>query len=127
MYYWILSNLVLVLHLGFIFFVVFGAFLVLRWRRIVFLHVPAAVWGVLIEYRDWVCPLTPLEHYLRQAGNRAGYSGGFIEHYLMPVVYPGCLDRKMQIVLGTLVLVINVAVYGWLLLRTKKAPSREPK
>jgi hypothetical protein len=72
---------------------------------------------VLIEYQGWTCPLTPLEQRLRQAAGQVGYSGGFIEYYLLPVLYPAQLDRDMQIFLGTLVIVINIAVYGWLLAR----------
>jgi hypothetical protein len=115
--YWLAANLILVLHLGFVCFVVLGGLLVAKWRRVVFLHIPAALWGVLIEYQGWTCPLTPLEQRLRQAAGQVGYSGGFIEYYLLPVLYPAQLDRDMQIFLGTLVIVINIAVYGWLLAR----------
>ena len=117
MYYWIAANSIIVLHLGFVCFVVLGGFLVLKWRWVVFVHIPAAVWGALIEYQGWLCPLTPLEQQLRQAGGQAGYSGGFIEHYLVPVLYPAYLNREVQIVLGTFVIVINIAVYGWLIVR----------
>ncbi len=117
MFYWIAANLLVILHLGFVCFVVFGAFLVLKCRWIVFLHIPAAIWGALIEYQGWFCPLTPWEQQLRQAGGLAGYSGGFIEHYLLPVLYPAYLNRAVQIVLGTFVIVFNIAVYGWLITR----------
>ncbi len=117
MWYGLAANLILVLHLGFVFFVVLGGLLVLKWRRVAFLHIPAVVWGALLEYQGWLCPLTPLEQRLRQAAGQTGYSGGFIEHYLLPVLYPAQLNREMQIVLGSLVIVINIAVYGWLLAR----------
>ena len=122
MFYIITANTIVCLHLGFVCFVVLGGLLVLKWRRIIFLHLPAAVWGALIEYQGWLCPLTPLEQHLRQAGNQAGYSGGFIEHYLLALLYPDYLDREMQIVLGTFVVVVNLAVYGWIIWRgTRKA------
>jgi len=122
MFYIITANTIVCLHLGFVCFVVLGGLLVLKWRRLIFLHLPAAVWGALIEYQGWLCPLTPLEQHLRQAGNQAGYSGGFIEHYLLALLYPDYLDREMQIVLGTFVVVVNLAVYGWIIWRgTRKA------
>jgi len=120
----IAADFLVVLHLGFVGFVVIGGFLVLRWRWVLFLHVPAAVWGALIEFQGWLCPLTLLEQQLRQAGGQAGYTGGFIEHYVLPIVYPSDLTREVQIVLGVFVVAINVAVYGWMiaaqLTRSKK-------
>jgi Protein of Unknown function (DUF2784) len=115
-----LADLVLTLHLGFVLFVVFGGLLVMQWPRIVWIHVPAAVWGVAIEYTGWICPLTPLENSLRVMGGEAGYAGGFIEHYLLPTLYPQGLTRGTQFVLGSLVLMINAAAYGALLLRTRR-------
>ena len=117
MCYWLAANLLLVLHLGFVCFVVLGGILVLKWRRVVVLHLPAVLWGALIEYQGWICPLTPLEQRLRQAAGQDGFAGGFIEHYLVLLLYPGQLNREMQIFLGTLVIVINIAIYGWLLAR----------
>jgi hypothetical protein len=117
MIYRVLADVVVVVHLAFVLFVVLGALLVLRWRWVVWLHVPAAVWGALIEFRGWVCPLTPLENRLRALGGAAGYPGGFVQHYILPVLYPGELTRTVQIVLGVFVVAMNVAVYGWLLHR----------
>ena len=91
----------------------------LRRPRLAWLHVPAAVWGVLIEFAGWVCPLTPLENALRLRGGEAGYSGGFIEHYLLPVLYPAGLTRNTQLLLGSFVLALNLAVYGLLLARRR--------
>jgi hypothetical protein len=116
-----LADVVLTLHLGFVLFVVLGGLLVLRWPRLAWVHVPAAVWGVLIEYGGWICPLTPLENLLRSKGGVAGYSGGFVEHYLLPTLYPRGLTRGTQLVLGTLVLMINVVAYATMLLRTRRA------
>ena len=115
-----LADLVVTLHLGFVLFVVFGGLLVTRWPRLVWIHIPAAVWGAAIEYTGWICPLTPLENSLRVRGGEAGYAGGFIEHYLLPTLYPQGLTRGTQFVLGSLVLMINAAAYGALLLRTRR-------
>jgi hypothetical protein len=115
-----LADLVLTLHLGFVLFVVVGGLLVMRWPRLVWIHIPAAVWGAAIEYAGWICPLTPLENSLRARGGEAGYAGGFIEHYLVPTLYPQGLTRGAQFVLGSLVLMINAAAYGALLLRTRR-------
>ena len=109
----ILADAVLVVHASFILFVVAGGLLV-RWRRrVAWLHVPAVAWGALIELRGWICPLTPLEIWARSRAGETGFSGGFIEHYLLPVVYPGALTREVQIVLGALVLIVNALVYAW--------------
>ena len=122
----IAADIIVIAHFGFILFVGLGAFLSLRWKRAVWLHVPAAIWGAAIEFRHGVCPLTPLEQRLRIVAGDAGYSGSFIEHYLMPIVYPSGLDQRVQYILGTLVLVINLAVYGWLLLRRRRGGSAKP-
>ena len=119
MIYRALADLVLVVHLAFVLFVVLGGLLVLRWPRVAWLHVPAAIWGVLIEYTGWICPLTPLENSFRARGGEAGYSGGFIEHYVIPALYPAGLARPTQAVLGTLVLVVNLVAYGVLIRRLK--------
>ncbi len=117
MVYRFLADLVLVAHFAFVVFAVVGALLVLRWRWVVWLHLPAVVWAVLIEFAGWICPLTPLENWLRELGVSAGYESGFVEHYILPVLYPGGLTREVQIVLGLLVLAVNIGIYGWLLRR----------
>ena len=119
MFYRLAADAVVLVHLGFVLFVVAGALLAFRWRWMVFLHLPAVVWAVLLEFRGWLCPLTPLEQSLRAAGGQAGYSGGFVEQYILPVLYSAELDSRMQIALGSFVIVINVALYGWLLWRFK--------
>lgn len=111
MIYSALADLVLVVHFGFILFVVLGGLLALRWPRAAFVHLPAAVWGILIELFGWVCPLTPIENSLRRSAGEAGYSGGFIEHYLLPVIYPGGLTREVQFALAAIVVVVNLVVY----------------
>ena len=120
MIYRALADLVLVVHLAFVLFVVLGGLLVLRWPLVAWLHVPAAIWGVLIEYTGWICPLTPLENSLRMRGGEAGYSGGFIEHYIQPVLYPAGLTRSTQVVLGSVVLLLNLAAYGIALSRMRR-------
>jgi len=112
MLYRVLADIVLVLHLAFVLFVVLGGLLV--WRRpwVAWLHVPAAVWGALIMFAGWVCPLTPLENRLRRLGGEAGYEGGFVEEYVLAILYPSGLTRTHQIVLGAIVIALNLAVYG---------------
>jgi Protein of Unknown function (DUF2784) len=125
MVYHSLSNLVLLFHLAFVLFVVLGGFLVLRWKSLAWLHVPAFLWGALIELAGWVCPLTPLENWLREKGSGLVYRTDFIEHYILSLLYPYALTRSSQIFLGLFVLSVNVGLYGWILWRTalKKAPG----
>jgi hypothetical protein len=99
------------LHLTFILFVVFGALLVLKWPGVKWVHLPAAVWGVLIEWFGWWCPLTKWENLLLQRAGRAGYTGGFVSHYIMPLIYPAGLTRGLEIAIGFLVLAVNLVVY----------------
>ena len=118
MLYRLLANLVVVVHVCFVAFVIVGGFLAWRWRRLVWLHIPAAIWGALIEFAGWICPLTPLENSLRRAAGEAGYQGGFIEHYVIPVLYPSGLTRAIQIALGILVVAANVVAY-WRIVRRR--------
>jgi len=111
------ADLLLVAHLGFISFVVLGGLLALKWPRVAWIHIPAAAWGAVVELQGWVCPLTPLEQHFRAAAGEAGYRGSFIEHYLLPLIYPADLTRTLQLQLGMLVIIINAAIYGWLLAR----------
>src|SRR5687767_15153462 len=105
------ADLVLVVHLAFVLFVVLGGLLVLRWPRVAWVHVPVALYGAAIEFIGFICPLTPLEVWLRRRGGEAGYEGGFIEHYVTAALYPTGLTREVQLVLGTTVLVLNAIVY----------------
>ncbi|MGD8726500.1 MAG: DUF2784 domain-containing protein [Gemmatimonadales bacterium] len=111
MLYRLAADAVVVLHLLFIVLVVVGGFLAWRWRWLPWIHLPAAFWGMMIEVAGWICPLTPLENALRARAGQAGYEGGFIEHYVLPVIYPGNLTRTIQIGLGLLVLLVNVVAY----------------
>ena len=115
--YRLAADALVLAHGAFILFVVFGGLLALRWRWMALLHAPAAVWGVLVEAAGWMCPLTPLEVSLRIAAGEAGYSGGFVAHYLLPAIYPAGLTRGIQFALAALVLTINLAVYAVVLRR----------
>ncbi len=110
----------MVLHLGFVLFVVLGGLLAVRWPRVAWVHLPVALYGALIEIVGWICPLTPLELDLRRAAGEAGYEGGFVEHYLLPILYPGALTRDIQLLLAAAVVVINVAVYAVVLRRRRR-------
>lgn len=105
------ADLLVALHFGFVLFVVLGGLLVLRWRWVALAHLPAAVWGAWIEFSGRICPLTPLENEYRRLGGQAGYSGDFVAHYILPVLYPHPLTRGIQIVLGVIVVGLNLALY----------------
>ena len=110
------ADCVVLLHVMFVLFVVLGGLTVLRCHRIAWLHVPAAAWGAIVELRGYVCPLTPLENELRQRAGGPEYAGDFVEHYILPVLYPDNLTVRRQLVLGALVIAVNTAIYGYLLL-----------
>lgn len=109
-----LADLVLLVHVAFIAFVVCGGLLVWRRPRVAWLHLPAAAWGAVVEFAGWVCPLTPLEQWLRWRAGGSPYDTDFIEYYLLPVLYPARLTHDVQLVLGGLVVLINLAIYGGL-------------
>ncbi len=114
MSYQLAADAVLLVHGAFILFAVFGALLALRWRPVLWLQAPAFAWATFVMATARICPLTPLENALRQQAGEAGYGGGFIEHYLLAVIYPDGLTRSVQIALGGFVLLIQLAVYLWL-------------
>ena len=118
-----LADAVLLLHLAFILFVVLGGLLVLRHPRLLWLHLPAAAWGALIEFAGWICPLTPLEQRMRTLGGDDAYSGGFIDHHIVPLIYPEGLTRELQLLLGTFVLAINAVIYLRLWQRRRSIPG----
>jgi hypothetical protein len=120
MFYRGLADLTLVIHLAFVLFVILGGLLALRWPRVAWVHVPVALYGATIEFIGFICPLTPLEIWLRRRGGESGYEGGFIEHYITAALYPTGLTREIQLGLGVAVLVINAIVYTiWM--RRRKA------
>jgi len=118
----VLADVVLVLHVLFVAFAVLGGLLAFRRPAVMWAHLPALAWGVTVEFTGWICPLTPLENVLRRAGGEAGYAGGMIEHYLLPLLYPEALTRETQWVLGGGLLAFNVLVYALLLRRRLKMP-----
>lgn len=124
MAYRLLADLVLLLHLGFVLFVAAGALLLLRWRRLAWVHLPAAAWGMAIAFGGWVCPLTPLENWLRQQGGQSGYQGSFIDHYLMAILYPQELGRGGQVTLATTALLVNLLLYAWAFWPGREDPMR---
>jgi hypothetical protein len=107
----LLADTVVVFHLAFVLFVVLGGVLVLRWPRLPWVHLPAVAWGAWIEWADWVCPLTPLENWLREQGGGTVYTASFVDQYVMPVLYPASLTRQVQWLLGSIVLGVNTIVY----------------
>ncbi|MBM7059685.1 DUF2784 domain-containing protein [Pseudomonas sp. UL073] len=117
MSYRLLADGVVLVHGLFILFVLAGGLLVLRWRRLAWLHLPAVAWGMLVELMHWRCPLTPLENRLRLAAGEAGYPGGFVEQYLIPLIYPAGLTVQIQLWLGLVVVLVNAAVYLFVLRR----------
>ena len=111
----LLADATVIIHLAFVAFVVCGGLLVLRWRRAAWFHLPAAAWGAWIEFAGWICPLTPLENWLRLQGGSTTYSTSFVERYVLPVLYPASLSRDVQWTLGALVIALNVMVYAMVL------------
>ncbi|MGW8390103.1 DUF2784 domain-containing protein [Pseudoduganella sp. HUAS MS19] len=115
------ADAVLLLHLAFILFALLGAVLALRWPRLVRIHLPAALWAIGIELMGAICPLTYLENDLRVRAGQQGYADGFIEHYLLPVLYPAGLTPTLQYILAGIVLGVNLLLYAWLWLRHRRA------
>lgn len=115
----ILADLVVLAHFAFVVFVILGGLLVLWWRWLAWLHVPAALWGMVVELAGWICPLTPLENWLRARAGGHGYEESFVEHYILPLLYPSDLTREIQIGLGVLVIVVNLGIYGVVLSRRR--------
>jgi hypothetical protein len=120
MIYRLLADALVLLHFLFILFVLLGGLLVLRWRKLMWVHLPCFVWGVLIEWVGWICPLTPWEQWLRSRAGEAAYEGGFINHYIMPLVYPPGLTREIQWLLGGGVLLLNVVIYVIIFTRRRR-------
>lgn len=112
MLYRFLADLLVVIHLLFILFALFGGLLVLRYRWMLYIHLPAAAWGVLVELMHWICPLTKIENNLRNLAGDSGYADSFVEQYLIPVIYPQSLTFDMQLYLGAMVLAINLIIYS---------------
>lgn len=107
----VFADLVVLLHFSFVLFVLFGGLLTLKWKWAMWLHLPAVMWGALVEFAGWICPLTPLENWLRDVGGEQRYHSSFIEYYVVPLLYPIGLTREIQIFLGVLVILLNASIY----------------
>jgi len=116
----VLATLVVLVHMAFVVFVVAGGVLALRWPRVAWVHLPAALWGAMIALAGFICPLTPLENWLRVRGGAAAYDTGFLEHYLLPILYPVALSRGVQVATGVFVVLMNALVYWRVLRETRR-------
>jgi hypothetical protein len=121
----VIAELIVAVHFAFVLFVVLGGLLALRWPRVAWIHLPAAIWGASVEFTGWICPLTPLENRLRRASGEAGYQGDFIAHYILPVLYPNGLTRTDQLVLGGVALAINIAIYAFVIARHRRYRAKD--
>ncbi|MFQ5642756.1 MAG: DUF2784 domain-containing protein [Thiogranum sp.] len=122
MYYQLAADAVVLVHFGFILYVMLGGLLVYKWTQSIWLHLPAVMWGAVMMLAGWICPLTPLENRLRAAGGGEQYSSGFIEHYILPVIYPAGMSRELQVTIGIALLVVNALLYLGLIIKHKNEP-----
>jgi hypothetical protein len=114
MWYRLFADLIVLIHVAFVGFVLLGGLFALRWRLVVWVHLPAAVWGAIVELSGWICPLTPLENWLRAQASETRHNGDFIAYYLLPILYPDALTREIQTIMGIGVIVLNATIYWWL-------------
>ena len=119
-----MADFLVVVHSAFVVFVLLGGLLTIRWPRLLWIHIPAVLWGVLIELSGWICPLTPLENQMRRQQGQAAYQGDFVAHYILPVLYPEGLTRGLQLFLGGLALAINIAVYAFVFTRCRRSMEK---
>jgi len=124
MLYSVAADFLVILHLAFIVFVLLGGLLQLKWRRLIYLHLPAVVWGILVELQGWLCPLTPLEQHVRRLAGETGYSGGFIQHYLLPLIYPAGLTRELQTLFALCVITVNLVIYTIIYVKYRRGRHR---
>lgn len=115
----LLADLTVILHLLFIVFVLLGALLLLKWHKLIWLHLPCLFWGVMVELMGWYCPLTPMENYFRQQAGLEMYAGDFVMQYIMPIIYPPDLTREFQLLFGITVLLMNIGIYSYLFWRSR--------
>ena len=120
MIYSFLADLVMFFHLVFILYVIAGALLIIKWAKTLWLHLPSCFWGMTVEFTGWICPLTPWEIQLRRLAGEEGYTGSFIEQYLIPIIYPSGLTREIQMLLGSIVLIVNLSLYILILIKRRK-------
>ena len=125
MIYSFLADLLVLFHLVFILYVIAGALLIFKWTKTFWLHLPSCFWGMTVEFTGWICPLPPWEIQLRRLAGEEGYTGSFIEHYLIPIIYPSGLTREVQMVLGGTVLIVNLRLYTLILIKRRKRKTPE--
>ena len=120
MIYSFLADLLVGFHLVFILYVIAGALLIIKWPKTLWLHLPSCFWGINVEFTGWICPLTPWEIQLRRLAGEEGYTGSFIEQYLIPIIYPSGLNREIQMLMGSTVLIVNFSLYTLILIKRRK-------
>ena len=125
-WYKFLADAVIVFHFAFVGFVLLGGLLALRWRRVAWVHLPCVAWGIWIELSHGLCPLTPLENDLRELAGRSTYEGGFVDHYIMPILYPEGLTHQTQVAIACLIIAINAGCYGLILWKWYRARRQRP-
>ena len=125
MIYSFLADLLVLFHLVFILYVIAGALLIFKWPKTLWVHLPACFWGMTVEFSGWICPLTPWEIHLRRLAGEEGYTGSFIEHYLIPIIYPSGLNRGIQMLMGSIVLIVNLSLYTLILIKKRKRKTPE--
>jgi len=119
----IAADSIVIIHFAFVLFVVLGGILLVWWKKLVWLHLPSVVWGVVVEFTGWICPLTPYENTLRARAGLEMYDGDFVMRYIMPILYPEDLTRTMQMVFGLIVLLINIVCYYYVFIIKKPSVS----
>ena len=125
--YELAADFALIVHFAFIMFVVLGALLLFISKKIIYFHIPAVIWGVYIELTNSICPLTYLENWFLQKANLTIYSGGFIQNYLVPIIYPSNLTENLQTYLGLIIIVVNLIMYVLIISKSRKKIDNLPK
>jgi hypothetical protein len=119
-HYSLLADLVLIAHLAFVLFALLGGALVLRYPKVLWVHLPVLIWGVVVEWANWICPLTPLENHLLRLGGEAGYAGDFVERFVSRILYPEGLSVPLRYTLGALLIAVNMAIYACVMVRRRR-------
>ena len=121
--YELAADLTLIVHFTFIIFIAFGALLFFVSKKIIYVHIPALIWGIYMELTHSVCPLTYLENWFLEKANLSAYSESFIQHYLIPIVYPKNLTEDLQIYLAIVLMVANAIIYGLIIIKSQRKPT----
>ena len=125
MYFRLAADSIILLHLAFILFALLGGAMTVWWRWVPFVHLPAAAWGFIVELTGSGCPLTYFENYFRLKAGQSGYTESFVEHYLFNIIYPSGLTREIQFALAGVVVIVNIAIYGWLFFRRRAGQVKD--